>query len=225
MTTVLLGATFDPEYLQTIRRHGWGRIWTRGRIRAEANEPWGFDNGAFVAWQQKEKFPWDRFHRRVAAAHAFPTSPVLAVLPDAVGQGMGSVVMSLRYLADAPPWPWYLAVQNGCCAQEVVAAITGDSSALATHSFHEWRGRSKVAGLFLGGTDAFKATALTWRRVATELGIRFHYGRAGTARKLRYALASKADSFDTAFPLFTRERFRAFESCIVEGDPERFMFT
>ena len=64
----------------------------------------------------------------------------------------------------------------------------------------------KFAGLFLGGTDKFKATAYYWRELSHKYGKRFHYGRAGTRRKILHAVESGADSADSAFPLWTTER-------------------
>ena len=222
---VLVGETGSRKLLARIQAHGWGRMWTTKRPTLYDGEPWGFDNGAWGAYCRGKRFPAEEFRRRVERARALP-APYLAVLPDMVARGLGSVKMSIRWLesGELPAWPWYLAVQNGCCAQEVVAELTGDSSALSAKSFEAYRGRARVAGLFLGGTDAFKATALTWRIVATQLGIRFHYARAGTPRKIRYALASGADSFDSALPLRVMWRFDRFEKMVTLGDPEHFMF-
>ena len=58
-----------------------------------------------------------------------------------------------------------MAVQDRCTAQEVQSAIRGEES---------------IKGLFLGGTDRFKQTALVWRNLADLMGLKFHYGRAGT---------------------------------------------
>jgi hypothetical protein len=89
-------------------------------------------------------------------------------------------------------WPWYLAVQDG---------MTPDAVLEVVHLF---------AGIFLGGTDRFKLTAYRWSRLARFADKAFHYGRAGTLRKIRHAYAVEADSLDSNFPLWTVDRMRVF---------------
>jgi hypothetical protein len=115
--------------------------------------------------------------------------PYLAVVPDVVAGGMESLEFSLRWMERLPKWPWYLAVQDGMKPVDVARHLNG------------------FAGIFLGGTDAFKGTAPAWRGLATENGIRFHYGRAGTPAKIEHAKEVGADSLDSAFPLWEIARF------------------
>jgi hypothetical protein len=62
----------------------------------------------------------------------------------------------------------------------------------------------------LGGTDRFKLTAYCWSRLGRFADKAFHYGRAGTLRKIRHAYAVEADSLDSNFPLWTVDRMRVF---------------
>jgi hypothetical protein len=122
--------------------------------------------------------------------------PILAVTPDIVAAGMRSLAFSTQWrMSHKLPseWPWYLAVQDGMTVNDVKPHL---------HLY---------AGLFLGGTDRFKETAFRWCELAHRYGKKFHYGRAGTPRKLMSAFKVGADSCDSAFPLWTTERMLAFE--------------
>jgi hypothetical protein len=199
---VLVGDTRKTSFLVRIRANGWGRMCLRDLPAPYDGEPWGFDNGAFGAWSLGEPFPTDLFSRRLGRAHTVGT-PYLAVTPDLVAGGEESLEFSLRWREVLPnDWPWYLAVQDGMTPERVTAALPG------------------FAGVFLGGSTKFKATAMTWRDVAHRAGLPFHYGRAGVPRKIRHAITSCADSLDSAFPLWSEERFSAFEACILGGDPQ-----
>lgn len=221
--TVLVGDTRSSKLLTRIKTNGWGRMFCAGNATPFEGERWGFDNGAYVAWTKGQRFDDAGFLRRVERAYRVGT-PLLAVLPDAVGGGLGSIKMSLRWLNSGKlpsDWPWYVALQDGCMGQEVVAELTGETRPLFVKDFQEWRGRTQgIAGLFLGGTDRFKFTAPYWRRLADHIGMKFHYGRAGTPSKLRHALGSKCDSLDSAFPLWSMERFDAFEAAVMLPDPQ-----
>src|SRR5262249_49723462 len=102
-----------------------------------------------------------------------------------------------------PAWPWYLAVQDGMLPDDVAPEL------------------ESVAGIFLGGTTAFKRSALVWAQLAQAHRKRFHYGRAGTLAKVEAAKTAMADSLDSAFPLWTRERFDTFVSSVLYGAPMR----
>jgi len=183
--------------LQTM---GWGRMWAH-RKNVNAETLWAFDNGAFVAWKNGEPFPARRFKERLELAVSVGT-PYLAVAPDLVAKGRESLAFSLSWLAGLPAWPWFLAVQDGMTVADVEPHA---------HRF---------AGIFLGGTDAYKATAREWCGWAHERELRFHFGRAGTLKKLYEAQRIGADSVDSGFPLWTRKRFEAFAAAWRRGDPQ-----
>ena len=156
-------------------------------------EPWGFDNGAFEAWKKGETFREDKFLRRLDVALKVPSDPIVACCPDIVAGGLRSLEFSVWWLERLPMgWPWYLAVQDGMTHDDVLGVA---------HLF---------AGIFLGGTDKFKLTAYGWSRLAHFADKKFHYGRAGTLRKLAHAHAVEADSVDSNFPLWTQERMTMF---------------
>lgn len=201
---VLLGE-FTGRNERVIKRLGWGRMWMAiGRnIYLYDGEPWGFDNGAFRYWTNKpapmqpNQFDEDAYRIRLDRAMGHP-DPRLAVCPDLPGSPL-SLEYSLRWLDELPDWPWYLAVQDGTAPEDVLPHF------------------DRFAGIFLGGTDAYKATAREWVSFAHEHGKPMHYGRAGTLKKLAHAEEVGADSVDSAFPLWTERRMRAFVADWVFG--------
>jgi hypothetical protein len=156
-------------------------------------EPWGFDNGAFVAFKRGEAFPTDIFKTRLDRALSINSEPWIAIAPDIVAGGLKSLEFSVEWKSRLPlHWPWYLAVQDGMLPDDVRPVI---------HLF---------AGVFLGGSDKFKLQAYRWKQFASSCHKPFHYARAGTLRKLAHAHKIGADSLDSAFPLWSKERMRLF---------------
>lgn len=191
----ITGATCDPTHLEVIRRCGWGRMWvgTKHPIKPFPGERWGFDNGAFVCWSKGK--PWDEavFLRSLEKARMAGT-PYLACTPDIVAAGVRSLEFSMQWIDRLPlDWPWYLAVQDGMTLRDVEPLMP------------------RFAGIFLGGSTPFKNTAGAWSRLAKQHGKRFHYARAGTRRKMRMAQEVGADSLDSAFPIWKKERREQFE--------------
>ncbi len=205
---VLIGETTDRRTVCRLRQLGWGRMWIARPIRPYAGEPWGFDNGAFRYWQAGTEFDGVAFEERLWKAQQTAGShPRLAVVPDIVGGGVDSLFFSLSWMHRLRRgWPWYLAVQDGM-TPEIVDAHT-----------------RLFDGIFLGGTSRFKQQAETWCSFAHERGLRFHYGRAGTIAALTEAVRIGADSLDSSFPLWTRQRFEEFAR-MWQADPRRSLFS
>lgn len=196
---ILLGDTRSKKNLAFLREHGWGRMFATVKPTPQDFEPWGFDNGAFVAWMCGEEFPEQEFLSRLDLALKVNSDPILAVCPDIVAGGMQSLEFSVKWLERLPSyWPWYLAVQDSEPGKEKEYQ---DAVLSVAHLF---------AGIFLGGTDKFKLTAYRWARLAHFCDKKFHYGRAGTLRKIRHAYAVEADSLDSTFPLWTVQRMNIF---------------
>lgn len=190
---VFVGDTRKLTMVARLQELGWGRMYA-DRVPMSRDEVlWAFDNGAFPAWTSGKPFPTKRFQMRIDKALQRATTPYLAVAPDIVGGGLKSLEFSLSWLDKLPKeWPWYLAVQDGMTPQDVEPHL---------HLF---------AGVFLGETNRFKFQAAMWARFAHQHGKPFHYGRAGVIGRIRNAFMAKADSFDSAFPLWTEERFDQF---------------
>lgn len=191
---VLVGETSSRANVERLQELGWGRMFVEKRPTPYPFEKWGFDNGAFLAYRRGEKFPELQYRKRPDIAAKVNSDPYIAIVPDIVAGGLRSLDFSneWRLNLQAFRWPWFLAVQDGMEVAHVEQSI---------HLYD---------GLFLGGTDRFKATAYRWRSLAHTHRKRFHYGRASTPLKLLSAYRSGADSCDSAFPLWTAERMRIF---------------
>ncbi len=189
---LLTGDTRSRQLLRELQKHGIGRMFIDHVPTPYPGEPWGFDNGAFRDWRNGRKFDGDAYLCRLEKAYAVGR-PYIAIVPDLVAGGLRSLEFSLRWLEKLPAnWPWYLAVQDGMTLADVESVL------------------DKFTGLFLGGTDIFKGTAWHWCRLAHQHGKKFHFARAGTLRKIAYAKEIGADSSDSAFPLWTKERLGSF---------------
>ncbi len=190
---LMTGDTRSRRVLERLRARGWGRMFVERRPAPFAGERWGLDNGAFVCWRRGVRFDEVRFARYVEVAVASATPPLLAVLPDIVGAGRESLELSLAWLERLPAsLPWFLAVQDGMAPADVEPHVR------------------RLAGLFLGGTDAFKSTARAWSAFAHARGLRFHYARASTLLRLRAAFEAGADSCDSCVPLWSADRLLAW---------------
>jgi len=201
----ITGDTRSKKIIKILQIYGMGRMFIDRIIKVYPQEPWGFDNGAFRDWLNGKDFDAEAFLRRLEIAYRIGT-PYLAVVPDIVAGGDKSLEFSLGWLEKLPQeWPWYLAVQDGMKLEQVNEVI------------------SPFAGIFLGGTDKFKATAWHWCKLAHIHGKKFHYARAGTPRKLIDAKKVGADSCDSAFPLWSMERFMVLMA-EWEGNTEQVGF-
>jgi hypothetical protein len=196
-THVYVGDTRSRRNIERLKQLRWGRLFCTVKPTPFEGERWAFDNGAFWQWTRGLPFDEPLFERRMAQAAEVGT-PQLAIVPDIVAAGCSSLQFSLNWrariekMAEVAEWPWYLAVQDGMTIWDVKPHL------------------DRFAGVFLGGTDGFKTKAWTWCRFAHDHGKKFHYGRAGTLPKMKSAVKMGADSLDSAFPLWTEERFETF---------------
>jgi hypothetical protein len=196
---VFVGDTRSYENIRTLQRLRWGRIHIKPP-KLFNREMWAFDNGAYGYWVRGEAFDESKYRQNLDAAYRL-RAPYLSVVPDIVAQGLKSLDYSLEWMQKLPDdWPWYLAVQDGMTYRDVEGVIRGG-----------------FKGLFLGGTDKFKKqTAWRWCEMAHEFGLRFHYGRAGTLKKVRHAKQIGADSIDSSFPLWERTRWQRFQAEVAD---------
>ncbi len=189
----MLTETTCYEYVDKMQELDWGRMYYKKPINPFPHERWGIDNGAFDTYQNKTPYDGDLFLSRVDALDSRGLTPYLAVVPDIVAAGLQSLDFSLDWIYRLPrDWPWYLAVQNDMELSDVEEVL---------HLF---------SGIFLGGDDKFKLQAYRWCKLAHKHQKKFHYARAGTLTKLRHAIKLGADSLDSSFPLWTKERFHWF---------------
>lgn len=203
---VITGDTRSKEMLKLLKNLGWGRMFIETRINPYEDEPWGFDNGAFRDWIKGKKFDENRYLKAVDRAVSISIEyhfPYLSVIPDKVAKGIESLDFSALWIEKLKKhigkhfenMNWYLAVQDGMTIEVVDEFIK-------SYPF--------LKGIFLGGTDKFKATAPEWSILAKKYNLRFHYARAGTVRKYALAKLSEADSIDSAFPIWVKDRLNNF---------------
>lgn len=184
----ITGDTRSRATLDLLKANGVGRMVVGAAIEPYRYEPWAFDNGAYTDWTQGKEFDGDAYLRRLDVAMNIGT-PLFAVVPDKVAGGLESLERSLSWLDRLPDdWMRYLVVQDGMERSHVEDVI------------------EQFDGLFLGGSNRFKGTAPLWADLAHENCKPFHYGRAGTLRKIQHAILSDCDSFDSAFPLWSVDR-------------------
>ena len=203
---VIVGDTRGSEFVNLLQSYGWGRMFIERKIKPYPEEPWGFDNGAYRDWKKGKEFDANRYLKAVEKTLEISTKyhyPYLSVLPDLVAQGIKSLEFSDRW-ADrlktfvGPQFEklnWYLAVQDGMTIADVELFIK-------KHTY--------IKGIFLGGTDKFKAEALIWSNLAKKYNLKFHYARAGTPKKYALAKIAGANSVDSSFPLWVKDRFNYF---------------
>ena len=201
---VMVGSTRSHKLVSRLRELGWGRVFV-GRPSPYPGELWALDNGAFAAWKSGKSFDPESFAAR--AWRWADLSPRFGVLPDVVGGGRASLALSLAWLPQLPPSvPWYLAVQDGVEPADV-----------EPHA-------PRLAGIFLGGSDAYKARAFEWSRFAHGRGLRFHYARASSPMLLRRAFDCGADSCDSTQPLWSRDGWLKFERAIRDVKAQGSLF-
>jgi hypothetical protein len=205
---VFLGDTRSTWVIEHMQRLGWGRMRCEDRpFNPYEEEEWALDNGAFPAWLHGTPWDADAFLKMVDDSTRIGGCK-LAVLPDKVAEGAISLEFSLQWLDQLPEFPWYLAVQDGMEKQPLWGQVC---EAISDPRIH---------GLFLGGSNRFKLTAGLWKATASMADKPLHYGRAGTPRKAMHALRCKADSLDSAFPLWSKERFLYFAEVVSGQHPQ-----
>ena len=205
-----VGATRSRENVRKLRERHVGRILQPEDVictRLYKGERWALDNGAFAAWRKGQAVDLHGWAGILWSPLNLRRAPWMAVLPDAPTDWNQTCELAHQACALIPepakPWPWFVVLQEGA-TPETVEALLRDLPV-------------QVQGLFLGGADPFKKTACDWVDFAHHRGLRFHFGRAGTPRKIRAAFEAGADSFDSSFPLWTQARFDLFLSLQSQG--------
>lgn len=190
-----VGDTRSRKLLAKLRRFGIGQIIIRGRLRGRRLDRWAYDNGAFEDWRKGRDFDAAQFISDLREMMATGERPDWIVLPDRVAdRHSGDLSKSwLRRLnrLGLTPAPFYFAVQDGMASADV-----------------PW---DEIAGIFVGGTLDWKRRAVAnWAALARKHGIKCHYARCGTARRIAQAKALGYDSLDSCLPLWSRENCASF---------------
>lgn len=192
---VYVGDNPGKAFREEARSRGWGIMSISGR--PTPCFPWAFDNGAFGYARRGMEFVDATYLRRVEIARCAATEPDFAVIPDIpqLGEtsrrgGLESLFFSLHWLPQMPyEWPLYLALQDGMEPSDI-DDVEG------------------IAGLFLGGSDAFKKDARCWCDYAHGRGLAFHFARCSGGDRIRRAISIGADSMDSCQSLRARKCWR-----------------
>lgn len=186
---VLMGDARTPDIERLRAAYGWGRIFVERKPTPTPGEPWALDNGAYSAYRRGLAPDFDAFFHRLQTAMLAVTSgslhpPRFVVTPDLINQGNQSLRFSHRWAdhihAQFPDTPLFLPV--------------GDNADPATVT----RLLPPFDGLFLAGSDAFKAGLNHW--LAPLPPTRLHYARCSTPDHVARAAQLRCESLDTAYP-------------------------
>lgn len=198
-----VGQTRAKDIIDGLRRAGIGECTLRGELPPRRAD-YFYDNGAYTDHVSGSQFNVNQFMRDIRAMRqrgkgkASFERPAFIVLPDLVARGLESLAESESWIEECVDVaPLYLAVQNGMSEGNIEALLA--------------RQPGKIAGLFIGGTMDWKlGTAASWIVFAHARGLKVHIGRVGTLERVRWAKAIGADSIDSSFPLWTRDRLAEF---------------
>ena len=191
--TVYVGETTGPATDRKLAPLGWGRLWSFRIPTPPVGEPIALDNGAFRAWKNGTEWDGHRFERYIERVHATGITPDFCALPDIVGSADETLCRSWHWIDRFPNgWPLYLVLQDGMEPGDALDHFV-----------------PLLAGVFLGGTDAFKPRARDWCEWAHHRGLKFHYGRCVQGR-LRTAHAIGADSIDTTQLMWSKNLWRNY---------------
>lgn len=196
----LTGFTSDTQFVSRLKSLGFGRMMCERFGNPWENEPWGWDNGAFVAWNKGLFWDGREYLKMTARIADNYGTPYLAIVPDVVADH-DSLRFSLAWRERVAQWdwPWYLAVQDGMTPEDVAPHV------------------DCFSGIFLGGTKEWKRrTAKTWCDFAHAHGLPAHYARCSVEADIAAAKRFGYDSADSTFLLWTRDRFEATISLLVD---------
>lgn len=190
--------------LDLCRAHGLREMTNRGE-GLPRRRPFALDNGAFKDQGSGLPFDGEAFLRHVE--QVAPLSPDFIVLPDIVAGGLASLELSLSWvLRLRGAAPLYLPLQDGMAEADILPHL------------------ATVDGLFVGGGDAWKlSTGAALCAFGRAHGKPVHIGRAGTKKKVAWALRSGATSLDSCFPLWCKQHFWWFMWALSRAQGELFV--
>lgn len=174
------GATTNAGSVAQLAKVGWGMMIAPQNPKRSPLR-YAVDNGAFYCWTRKKAWDEEKFLKMLDRVGTFERTPDFGVCPDIVAGGLRSLDFSMSWLDRLPKgYPWYLAVQDGMTAMDVLPALP------------------KFAGIFIGGTSDWKMqTVELWTRIARQAGKRIHIGRVNTPpRTFVVSKVCQVDSLD-----------------------------
>ena len=216
----LVGEMSNGSYkLNDTVPRGIGRCYVERPMRPFPDEPWFLDNGVFRAWNAAGRDPsidyaecYSYFESRLPEVGELAKRgelPMFVVVPDRPADP-ASLYESMAWLqwyretlmeeVDPMAWtygvgaaqvPLYLAVQDGMSPEQLEAIIDPETDELLL---------TQINGLFIGGTDEFKAATLdSWAAMCEWWGLKLHFGRC-TQSRIHDAVAAGCHSADSSHP-------------------------
>ncbi len=141
--------------------------------------PLAFDNGAFSAYQNGTEFDEQAWINMVENIAKEKINPEWVLIPDKVGDKMGTLAMFFKYrmYVSKHDWPVAIAVQDGMVASDIPCTVDA---------------------IFVGGTDSFKWKSLPmWRQAFPDKIL--HVGRVNSLEKLVVCEKNEVDSVDGTY--------------------------
>ena len=200
-----VGQTRSRALIASLTALGYGEMTVRGELPPRRT-PFAFDNGVFKDWRASRDFDTATYSADLERLARLPCQPDFLVVPDVVADGVASLRRSQEWVPRLRgSAPLYLVVQDGMGEREVVDAL------------------EPFAGLFVGGSLAWKLrTGAMWAALAHQHGRHCHIGRVGTAKRVRWARRSGADSIDSCLPLWSKEQLARFIAALGDQQLELF---
>ena len=141
--------------------------------------PMAFDNGAWSAYQNGTEFDEQAWINMVENIAKEKINPEWVLIPDKVGDKVGTLAMFFKYrmYVSKHDWPVAFAVQDFMVPQDVP---------------------DSVDAIFVGGTDSFKYKSLPmWRQAFPDKIL--HVGRVNSLEKLVVCEKNEVDSVDGTY--------------------------
>lgn len=185
------GQTRGKFAVNLLREKGIGECTCRGEFPPRRT-PWFYDNGAFKDWNAGKPFDEVKFKSDIDKIKVYDgVKPDFIVVPDILGGGLESLQRSLEW-ADKLNGiaPLALAVQDGISPSDLINV-------------------NQFQVIFVGGSVKWKInTGGEWVKYAHSNGLICHIGRVGPSKRVEWAFEIEADSIDSCWPLWTKERLR-----------------
>jgi len=200
-----MGHTSDRKIVSQVRERPqrMGFLVQRGysgRYPIHEGIRWAYDNGAYSDFIHSREFDAEAFREDLTRFMEEGLKPNWVVLPDIVQGGPRSLEHSLRWLEELPrQFPYLIAVQDGMTREMVEPHM------------------KPIRGLFVGGSSEFKATLPEWCQLAHDHGKICHLGRSSSINRILWAKVCEADSCDSSFFNWTRDRVDALLEFIDAG--------
>lgn len=181
--------TTTAKTLAVLRSNGWRVLLAPKHPTIPEGFRFGIDNGAWHSFTSGKPFQEKPFLRLVERAGHYAD---FVVLPDIHQGGRRSLDLSVSWISRlCGVRRLLLPVQDGITESDVVPVLKAHSS----------------VGLFLGGSDRWRSEYMyRWGVLACSSRRYYHVGRVNSARRIRLAAESGADSFDGSGPTLHPDR-------------------